>query len=84
MKVVKCIYKAGDHTALTIGKIYEVIKSSESNDFVIITDDYGLKSTYYIEVMTGNFSQPKFNTDGTWFVDATADIREEKLKELGI
>ena len=73
MKVVKCIYKAGDHTALTIGKIYEVINSSESNDFVIITDDYGLKSTYYIE-----------DTDGTWFVDATPLIREQKLKELGI
>lgn len=70
MKVVKCVHES-ESVPLTKGKIYDVIYFQP--EWVRIIDDVGDNRAYYIS-----------DTDGTWFVDATADIREEKLKELGI
>ena len=76
MKAVRFVYKGGTDFPLTIGKIYEVIsynKDNTSSDFVVIINDYGMKEFYYIK-----------DTDGIWFVDATADIREQKLNDIGL
>jgi hypothetical protein len=70
MKVVKCVHESWS-VPLTKGKIYEVIHFQ--TEWIRIINDHGNQEFYYIK-----------DTDGTWFVDATADIREEKLKELGL
>jgi hypothetical protein len=74
MKWVKCVNKLGIN--LTYGKIYEVIKLSMSDwsgiTYVRIINDDGISSVYDISSPT------------KWFEDATAEAREEKLKQLGI
>lgn len=70
MKVVKCVHESGS-VPLTKDKIYDVIIFAD--EWIRIINDNGDEEFYYLK-----------DTDGTWFVDATADIREEKLKELGI
>ena len=70
MKVVKCVHESWS-VPLTKGKIYEVIHFQ--TEWIRIINDHGNKEFYYLK-----------DTDGIWFVDVTADIREEKLKELGI
>lgn len=76
MKVVKCVHES-DLVSLTKGKIYDVINydegCSKSIGWVRIVNDDGNQEFYYLK-----------DTDGTWFVDATPLIREQKLKELGI
>jgi hypothetical protein len=76
MKWVKCINPLA--AALTYNKIYEVVNYYEWN---------GLK---YIELINnaGNLVTydmfPSHPNDKIWFEDATADIRDIKLKLLGI
>ena len=74
MKAVKCNYTSGS-VPLTKGKIYDVINFVEDiigdSSWVRIVDDNGEPAFYYLN-----------HTDGTWFVDATADIREEKLNKI--
>lgn len=70
MKYVECVHESAS-VPLTKGKIYEVIYSHP--EWVRIIDDVGDNRTYYIR-----------DTDGIWFVDATALIREQKLNQLGI
>ena len=71
MKWVKCVNPLAIN--LTYQKIYEV-KSSWLSDwsnltYIIIVNDADFECTYDIH---------------TWFEDATAEVREEKLKQLGI
>lgn len=76
MKWVKCVNKlAAD---LTYNKIYEVKNFIDWNNlkYIEIIDDKGILTTYDMFP-----SHPKART---WFEDATADIREDKLKQLGI
>lgn len=68
MKVVKCIHE-GD--GLSKDKIYNVIFFR--GELILIINDDGIEDFYYLK-----------DIDGIRFVDATADIREGKLKELGI
>jgi hypothetical protein len=70
MKVVKCIHTANS-VPLTKDKIYDVIIFAD--EWIRIINDNGDEEFYYLK-----------DSDGTWFVDATADIREEKLNQLGI
>ena len=75
MKWVKCIISSSKNVSgLTTGKIYDVIKYNKYNDdAIVIKNDYNQEGIYYMKDSTG-----------VWFEDATAEIREEKLKELGI
>lgn len=71
MKWVKCVNPLAIN--LTYQKIYEV-KSSWLSDwsnltYIIIVNDADFECTYDIH---------------TWFEDATTEIREEKLKQLGL
>jgi len=70
MKYVECVRESAS-VPLTKDKIYDVIIFAE--EWIRIINDNGDEEFYYLK-----------DTDGTWFIDATADIREEKLKELGI
>lgn len=71
MKYVKCMNPLGVN--LTHQKIYEVIRywtSDWSNlTYIILINDVGVECTYDIH---------------TWFEDADAEIRQNKLEELGI
>jgi hypothetical protein len=71
MKWVKCVNPLAIN--LTYQKIYEV-KSSWLSDwsnltYIIIVNDADFECTYDIH---------------TWFEDATAKVRDNKLNELGI
>ncbi len=71
MKYVKCVNPLAVN--LTYQKVYEV-KSLYVSDwsnltYIIITNDVDFECTYVIH---------------TWFEDATVEVRENKLKELGI
>ena len=70
MKFVKCVNPLGVN--LTHQKIYEVIlcwTSDWSNlTYHVIINDVGVECTY----------------DDLWFEDATAEVRQNKLEELGI
>ena len=70
MKYVKCMNPLGVN--LTYQKIYEVIRFYTSDwskiTYHVIINDQGVETTY----------------DDLWFEDATAEIRQNKLEELGI
>ena len=72
----KVIYRKNEtprHYSFTYGKIYDVIEYDKKNNTISILDDKGEKSICYLY------------EDGTdWFEDATAEIRDNKLNELGI
>lgn len=71
MKYVKCLYvEVGSR--LTLNKIYEVFNHIVIGDdsYVEIIDNIGDKSTYLV------------NED--WFEDASSEIRNSKLNDLGI
>ncbi len=82
MKYVKCVYDGCDGDVsrrLCIGRIYKVVNIIDSTDYnglyspiVNIIDDLGDDSSY---IMTT--SEKKI-----WFIDATSDIREEKLNKI--
>jgi hypothetical protein len=69
MKYVKCVYSVVG-SRLTLDKIYEVLDYYVHNEceFVEIIDNTGDKAIYSV--------------DKDWFIDATADIRNDKLIEL--
>jgi hypothetical protein len=73
MKYVECVLTTMGVTlttcSFTKGKIYEVI--NYAGDWIRIINDDGNEEFYYLK-----------DTDGIWFVDATALIREQKLKQL--
>lgn len=70
MKYVECVHES-ESVPLTKGKIYEVINSAD--DWIRIINDDGNENFYYLK-----------DINDIWFVDATALIREQKLKQLGI
>ena len=76
MKWVKCVNKLGH--GVTYGKIYEVKNLYDWNGlkYIELIDDKGILTTYDIFQSHPN--------DKIWFEDATADIRDNKLKDLGI
>ena len=70
MKFVKCVNPLGVN--LTHQKIYEVIHSWTSDwsnlTYHVIINDVGVECTY----------------DMVWFEDADAEVRQNKLEQLGI
>lgn len=80
MKYVKCVYDGGATIRLTIGKIYEVLKFS----------DNGYSPVIKIEDNTGDIvSYSMYNQNVTdqhklhhWFIDATPEIREQKINSI--
>ncbi len=80
MKYVKCVYTGLENSSasrrLTLGKIYEVFELRHSVDYygeyspvIEIIDNVGDRVSYIM-----------CDSDKVeWFVDATSDIREEKL-----
>ena len=73
MKYVKCVYESSGSLPITLNKIYEVVHFNRERELVEIVNDDGHEDLYYVS-----------DTDVTWFVDATAFVREEKLNDLGI
>ena len=71
MKFVKCVNPLAVN--LTYQKVYEVKRSWTSDwsnlTYIILINDADFECTYDIH---------------TWFEDATAEVRQNKLKELGI
>jgi hypothetical protein len=71
MKYVKCVNPLAIN--LTYQKVYEVKRSWKSDwsklTYIILTNDADFECTYDIH---------------TWFEDATVEIRQNKLEELGI
>ena len=76
MKWVKCINPLA--AGLTYNKIYKVRNYHDWNGlkYIELIDDDGRITTYDMF--------PSHPNAKIWFEDATADIREEKLKEIGI
>lgn len=76
MKWVRCVNKLGH--GVTYGKIYKVRNYYDWNDqkYIELIDDDGRITTYDMF--------PSHPNNRLWFEDATAYIREDKLKELGI
>lgn len=70
MKVAKCIYN-GTLDDLTVGKLYDVIH--ETKEAISILNDNNEQVFYYVK-----------DTDGTWFIDAKQEVRDKKLKDIGI
>jgi hypothetical protein len=87
MKYVRCVHDGfnGESFAislrLTIGKIYEVLEINYNKDGISIhiLDNLNTKASYYMSV---NFVYlNKFDTKH-WFVDATSELREEKINKI--
>ena len=76
MKWVRCVNKLGH--GVTYGKIYKVRNYYDWNvqKYIELIDDDGRITTYDMF--------PSHPNDRLWFEDATAHIRDNKLKELGI
>jgi len=71
MRYVKCLYvEVGSR--LTLNKIYEVF------DYFIDND------TSYVEIIDNTGDKAIYSVEKNWFEDATAEIRDKKLNELGI
>jgi len=70
MKYVKCVNPFAIN--LTYQKIYDVIRSWTSDwsnlTYHVIVNDVGLETTF----------------DMLWFEDASAEVRQNKLEQLGI
>lgn len=83
MKYVKCVYTGLEISStsrrLTLGKIYKVLKFRHSVDYygeyspvIEIIDNVGDRVSYVM------YSSHKVE----WFVDATSDIREERINRI--
>jgi hypothetical protein len=85
MKYVRCVHDGFDSNTdyrsvrLTIGKIYEVLEINYNKDGISIhiLDNLNTKVSYYISV---NFAS--LNKSEHWFVDATSELREEKINKI--
>jgi hypothetical protein len=81
MKYVRCVYDGfnGEYSAisirLTIGKIYEVLEINYNKDGISIhiLDNLNTKACYYIVCSVDSKN---------WFVDATSELREEKINKI--
>lgn len=72
MKYVKCLYASANTTRLTSNKIYEVL------DYFIDNDGE------YVEIIDNTGDKAIYSVDKNWFEDATAEMRDKKLNDLGI
>ena len=71
MKYVKCLYvEIGSR--LTVNKIYKV------SDYFIDND------TMYVEIIDNTGDKAIYSVEKNWIEDATAEIRDKKLNDLGI
>jgi hypothetical protein len=71
MKYVKCLYvEIGSR--LTLNKIYKV------------SDYFFDKDTMYVEIIDNTGDKAIYSVEKNWFEDATAEIRDKKLNDLGI
>ena len=71
MKYVRCLYvEIGSR--LTLNKIYKV------SDYFIDKD------TMYVEIIDNTGDKAIYSEEKNWFEDATAEIRDRKLNDLGI
>lgn len=71
MKYVKCLY-AQNGSRLTLNKIYEVF-------------DYRIDGDYkYVQIIDNTGDRAIYSVDKNWFEDATAEMRDKKLNDLGI
>jgi hypothetical protein len=71
MKYVKCLYvEIGSR--LTLNKIYKV------SDYFIDKD------TMYVEIIDNTGDKAIYSVEKNWFEDATVEIRDKKLNDLGI
>jgi hypothetical protein len=71
MKYVKCLYvEIGSR--LTLNKIYKV------SDYFIDND------TMYVEIIDNTGDKAIYSVEKNWFEDATVEIRDKKLNDLGI
>lgn len=70
MKKVKYIWNRGDNRlGLIANMIYNVVY--EFNDIIEILDSYGIVRTYYLSECMG-----------IYFIDATAEYRDEVINEI--
>jgi hypothetical protein len=72
MKYVKCLYTEVNSRRLTLNKIYEVL------DYFIDGDDN------YVEIIDNTGDKAIYSVYKNWFEDATAEMRDKKLNDLGI
>ena len=72
MKYVKCLYTEVNSRRLTLNKIYEVF------NYRIDGDDK------YVEIIDNTGDKAIYSVDKNWFEDATAEMRDKKLNDLGI
>jgi len=82
MKYVKCVYDgvSGGGIRLTIGKIYEVLALHEVLPSNELTHDSPI-----IEIqdnMGDIISYSMYNDKLQWFIDATPEIREQKINSI--
>lgn len=72
MKYVKCLYTEINSRRLTLNKIYEVF------DYFIDGDDS------YFEIIDNTGDKAIYSVHKNWFEDATSEMRDKKLNDLGI
>jgi hypothetical protein len=72
MKYVKCLYTEVNSRRLTLNKIYEVL------DYFIDGDDN------YVEIIDNTGDKAIYSVYKNWFEDATVEMRDKKLNDLGI
>lgn len=79
MKYVKCVYDGGGGIRLTIGKIYEVLEFQQSE-----FEQYKFNSPIIeIKDNTGDIvSYSMYNDTNQWFIDATPEIRDQKINSI--
>ena len=81
MKYVKCVYDgvSGGGIRLTIGKIYEVLHE------VVLPSNELTNDSPIIEIQDNIgdiISYSMYNDKLQWFIDATPEIREQKINSI--
>ena len=80
MKYVKCVYDgvSSGGIRLTIGKIYEVLVFQEAK-----VEEHKYSPIIEIEDNIGDIiSYSMYNDTLEWFIDATPEIREQKINSI--
>ena len=86
MKWVKCVYTI-NKDILTPNKIYSVIKTSNHNFGT--SKGGGIEEIVtYVTLLNNNGDENTYtmidNHNNAWFINADAEVRDNKLNELGI
>ena len=80
MKYVKCVYDgvSGGGIRLTIGKIYEVLVFQEAE-----VEEHKYSPIIEIEDNIGDIaSYSMYNDTHQWCIDATSEVREQKINSI--